>query len=106
MYIYSNTFLGTYKYSREKFYSYSHLKLIFHPYRKDDGFKPGTELSEQNYFGLNSQELLLYQKHAYLKYFSENLEHSILFLLQLFCMHKLLIPFYKLQKLFNSVQMF
>ena len=32
MHIYSNTFLGTYKYSREKFYDYSQLKSIFHPY--------------------------------------------------------------------------
>ena len=33
MHIYSNTFLGTYKYLREKFYDYSHLKSIFHPYK-------------------------------------------------------------------------
>ena len=32
MHIYSNLFLGTYKYLREKFYDYLHLKSKFHPY--------------------------------------------------------------------------
>ena len=44
MHIYSNTFLSTYKYLREKFYDYSHLKSIFHLYR---GVKRAYELNEQ-----------------------------------------------------------
>ena len=48
MHIYSNTFLGTYKYSREKFYDYSHLKSIFHPYREDVTGRDHTNKKDKN----------------------------------------------------------